>query len=277
MPRHAYIADPGGMDSVISTDRTPIAYWTSGEGPPLVAVHGATADHARWRPVLTLLERTATVHAIDRRGRGGSGDNRGHGLDREFEDVAAVVRAVADRTGGRVDLLGHSYGAIVSLGAARLAGDHLRRLVLYEPPVGPAGELLVPDLVERLESLVARGRREEAIETFFREEVGVPPEELAVMRGLPAWRARVTAAHTVPRELRAVTTFDPAPDWLRAVTVPTLLLLGGDSPAAMARGVEQVHRHLPVARIAIMPGQRHVAIDTTPELFASLVRDFLVG
>jgi pimeloyl-ACP methyl ester carboxylesterase len=260
------------MDTITSTDRTPIAYWTSGDGPPLVLVHGATTDHHRWLGVLPLLEPHLTVHAIDRRGRGGSGDGPEYAVDREFEDVAAVVRAVADRTGGPVDLLGHSFGALCALGGARLAGDSLRRLVLYEPPVAvqPA-----PDLVGRLEALLAQERQDEALQLFFREEVRVPPEELAMLRGLPAWPARVAAAHTLPRELGAVVDFDPAPEWFRPVTVPALLLLGGDSPPPMAGSVELVRHHLSDARVEVMPGQQHVAMDTAPELFSKLVVAFL--
>jgi pimeloyl-ACP methyl ester carboxylesterase len=185
------------------------------------------------------------------------------------------VDEVAERTGGPVDLLGHSFGAICALGGARLAGGSLRRLVVYEPPVGPAGVVLAPDLVERLEALLAGGRPEEAVTTFFREEVGVSPEDLETLRSLPAWPSRVAAAHTIGRELRAVAAFDPAPDWFAAVTAPTLLLVGGDSPSIMVEGTELVRRHLPDGRVEVMPGQQHIAMDTAPELFAQLVLDFL--
>jgi pimeloyl-ACP methyl ester carboxylesterase len=266
---------PEDVDTVNSTDQTPIGYEVSGEGPPLVLVHGGTADHSRWRTVTPLLEQETSVHAVDRRGRGGSGDAPDYAIEREFEDVAAVVDAVAERTGGQVDLLGHSYGAICTLGGARLAGAHLRRLVLYEPPIGPAGVVLAPDLIERLEAMLAQGRRDEVIATFFREEVRVPPHELEILRRLPSWQARVAAAHTLPRELRAAVGFDPAPGWFGTVRAPTLLLLGGDSPALLAEGTELVHRHLPDARVEVMPGQQHIAMDTAPELFAQLVLDFL--
>jgi pimeloyl-ACP methyl ester carboxylesterase len=92
------------MTRVESRDGTEIAVWTSGHGPPLVLVHGAVADHARWRPLLPHLEPHVTVHAMDRRGRGASGDAPGYAIEREFEDVAAVVRAVAAAAGGPVAL-----------------------------------------------------------------------------------------------------------------------------------------------------------------------------
>ena len=102
--------------TVTTESGTPLAYWRSGKGPPLVLVHGTAADHSRWRPVLPALEERFTVYAIDRRGRGGSGDSDDYAVEREFEDVAAVV----DSLGEPVNLLGHSYGGLVALEAALL-------------------------------------------------------------------------------------------------------------------------------------------------------------
>src|SRR3970040_231447 len=107
-----------------SKDGTPIACEKTGSGPPLVLVHGTTANHTRWAPVLPALSKRFSVYACDRRGRGASGDASPYALEREFEDVAAVV----DGIGGPVDLLGHSYGAICSLEAAALSREP-RRLV----------------------------------------------------------------------------------------------------------------------------------------------------
>ena len=102
--------------NVTSKDGTPLAYWRCGEGPPLVLVHGTAADHSRWGPVLPAFEERFTVYAVDRRGRGGSGDSDEYAVEREFEDVAAVV----DSLGEPVNLLGHSYGALCALEAALL-------------------------------------------------------------------------------------------------------------------------------------------------------------
>jgi pimeloyl-ACP methyl ester carboxylesterase len=104
---------------VVSRDGTEIAYWTSGEGPPLVLVHGAPDDHTRWHPLLPYLESHATVHAMDRRGRGASGDAPGYHLAREFEDVAAVVDAVAEASGSAVDVYGHSFGGLCAFAERR--------------------------------------------------------------------------------------------------------------------------------------------------------------
>src|SRR5215207_530479 len=126
-------------ETVTSKDGTTIAYWRSGEGPPLVLVHGTTADHSRWTPVMTAFERRFTVCAIDRRGRGGSGDPDDYAIGREFEDVAAVV----DSLGEPANLLGHSYGALCALEAALLTRN-VRKLVLYEPGIHVAGAEIYP-------------------------------------------------------------------------------------------------------------------------------------
>ena len=121
-------------ETVASKDGTPIAYWRSGEGPPLVLVHGTTADHSRWAPVLPAFEQHFSACAIDRRGRGGSGDSDEYAIEREFEDVAAVV----DSLGEPAFLIGHSYGAVCALEAALLTRN-VRKLVLYEPPIDVTG------------------------------------------------------------------------------------------------------------------------------------------
>ena len=125
---------------VVSRDGTQIGCWTSGEGPPLVLVHGAMADHTRWRPLLPYLEPHATVHAIDRRGRGASGDGPDYQVAREFEDIAAVVDAVAEASGSAVDLYGHSYGGFCAFGGAALTAN-ISRLVLYEGWPSPNPDL----------------------------------------------------------------------------------------------------------------------------------------
>ena len=175
----------------VSRDGTEIAWWTSGEGPPLVLVHGAVADHRRWRPLLPYLERFATVHALDRRGRGASGDAPGYDLKREFEDVAAVVDAVAEASGSAVDLYGHSFGGLCAFGAATLTAN-LRRLVLYEgwPPVDPVTRELPAGVGERLDALLAEGDHDAVVETMFGEVVRMPEAELAALRAQPSWPAR---------------------------------------------------------------------------------------
>ena len=261
---------------VTSRDGAEIAFWATGEGPPLILVHGTTADHTRWRPLLPYLEPHATVYAVDRRGRGASGDAAPYDVAREFEDIATIVDAVAEQSGSPAALLGHSYGGLCGLGAAGLTGN-LRALVLYEPALAAAGSDLPPGVVERIESRLANGDREGALELMMREVVRMPDPEQALVRAQPSWAARVAAAHTIPRELRAVTGDVLAAVRFQAIAAPALLLAGGDSPAYFRHDIDAVAGRLPHARIAVIEGQQHVADVLDPRTFAEHVLGFLAA
>src|SRR5919112_6823061 len=256
-----------------SVDGTPIAYWRSGEGPPLVLVHGTAADHSRWASVLPAFEQRFTVYAIDRRGRGGSGDSNDYAVEREFEDVAAVV----DSLGESAVLLGHSYGALCALETALLTRN-VRKLVLYDPGIEVVGEEIYPhEVIERLEALLRARDRDGVVATTMREVAGLPLETVEYMRSQPVWQARVDAAHTIPRELRAVKAYRLDPERFGDLGVPTLLLSGGDSPAALRKAAEAVDEMLPDSRLVVMPGQGHAAMDTGTDLFTTKVLRFLEG
>lgn len=259
------------MQTIASKDGTAIAYARSGNGPPLVLVHGTTADHTRWRPLLARLDAHFSVCAVDRRGRGGSGDHPSYAIEREFEDIAAVVDAI----GEPAFLLGHSYGAVCALEAS-LRTRNVLKLVLYEPPIRTADPLFPPGAVEHLQALLDEGRREDVVSTFFREVVRAPEEELQMLRSLPNWPARVAAAHTIPRELRINDEYRFEPARFSAMRVPTLLLLGGSSPSKFKDAVEAVQAALPNARTTVMPGQQHTAMNTAPDLFLRKILGFFL-
>src|SRR5262245_45404454 len=201
------------MEYVTSRDGTRIAYERSGSGPPLVLVHGTSVERFSFRFVEPLLTDRFTPCAVDRRGRGESGDSTvGYAIEQEFADVAAVVDSLAQPA----DLFGHSYGATVALGAAPLARN-LRRLILYEP--APGVPQVDPDLPDRLDGLVAEGEREQLL-TLFLTEVGLDPDALEQLRASPLWRLRVAAAHTIPRELRAEESYRPDSSAFAPLSVP---------------------------------------------------------
>jgi pimeloyl-ACP methyl ester carboxylesterase len=252
--------------TTISADGTPIAWWRSGSGPDLLLVHGTTADHTRWETMLPLLEPYATVHAMDRRGRGGSGDSDRYSLAAEADDVAAVVQAI----GRPVVVFGHSFGALVALEAAMLSRG-VRRLVLYEPAIGLT---TFPEETARLEHSLAAGRREDVIVTVLRDIAGMTEEQLAVVRSLPSWAGRVAAAHTVVREARAEEDYRFDPARLTAIRVPTLLLRGGESPPWLQAETDLVARALPAARLAPLIGHGHVAMLSAPQLVVDLILGF---
>jgi pimeloyl-ACP methyl ester carboxylesterase len=254
-----------------SRDGTRIACWRTGQGPALVLVHGTTADHSRWETVLPLLEPHVTVYAMDRRGRGHSGDAADYRIEDEGADVAAVVEAVADATGGPVDVLGHSYGGLCVLEAMTQTGC-IRRAVLYEAGAGVPTER---GLAAELAALLADGRREEVVVRLLTSAAAVPPDQLARMRALPSWPNRVAAAHTVVREVRAHDDYRLRPERFTALAVPTLLLLGSDSPPPEAESTASVAAALPGARVVTLEGQGHVAMLTAPEIFTAEVLDFL--
>jgi pimeloyl-ACP methyl ester carboxylesterase len=254
---------------VESADGTPIACWATGSGPPLVLLHGTAADRTRWRPVLPALRQQRTVYLVDRRGRGESGDADGYAIAREIEDITAVIDAI----GGPVELLGHSYGGLCALESA-LRTRNVRRLLLYEPPLRVADELPATILAE-VERLVAEGKPEQALISFMRDMVQVPPHEVELLRTQPSWPGRVAAAHTIPRELGAVLDYQFDPARFAGVHIPTLLLLGGDSPGRLKRSTEAAHAALPHSRVAVMPGQQHAAMDTGTDLFTAEVIRFL--
>lgn len=252
---------------VPSSDGTPISYRRSGEGPPLVLVHGTAGAHWSFRFLVPTLVDRFTVYAIDRRGRGDSGDRADYVIEHEFEDVAAVVDSVAEPA----SLFGHSYGATVALGAAAVARN-LRKLVLYEPAPGISG--VSGEDIARIDALVARDERDEALVHALRS-FGLTAEELEQMRGSPTWAARVAAAHTVTREVRAEEAYHVDSERFGALAVPVLLLLGEESPGWAREGTERIREALPDARVAILPGQGHAAIMTAPELVAGEVVRFL--
>jgi len=236
-------------------------------------VHGTAADHNRWAPVLPAFEEHFTVCAVDRRGRGGSGDTEDYAIKREFEDVAAVVDSFEEPA----NLLSHSYGALCALEAALLTSN-VRRLVLYDPGIELAGEeIYPPEVIERLEALLGAGDRDGVVATTMREVAGLPPETVEYMRSQPAWQARVDAAHTIPRELRAVKAYRFDPQRFGDLGVPTLVLSGGESPAALRRAAEAVDEALPDSRSVVMTGHGHAAMDTGTELFTSEVFRFVEG
>jgi pimeloyl-ACP methyl ester carboxylesterase len=260
------------MERIVSKDGTRISYARSGTGAPLVLVHGTLSSHAGWAPVLPALEQHFTVYALDRRGYGESGDTEPYAIAREFEDIAAL----ADSIGGEVNLLGHSFGGLCVLEAALLTTS-LRRLIVYEPsPIPTPGVPLYPEgIIERMQALLDAGDRENVVITVFRDLVGMPPHELERFKASPRFAAYMAAAHAVPRESHAEEAYRFAPERFQNFNVPTLLLLGGDSPAFFKKTIDAWHTALPNSRIGELPGQQHVAHVTAPDLFVREVQAFL--
>ena len=255
---------------VISADGTVIGVERIGSGPPLIVVHGGTADRSRWQPVRGALAASYTAYLLDRRGRGSSlneapGD---YALAREADDVRAVIDLIDDS----VFYLGHSYGALIGL--ELLTSDtRVRKALLYEPPFDADGLEVTPRaFIERYAVLIERGERDEALDLFYREVIGVDP---APLHALPIWQARKLAAPTLIRETGVTSTFVPDRDALRAVTTPTLVLTGTESPPVFGAAARLAVEALPHAELVVAEGQGHTMIDADPVGFIDLVRRFL--
>ena len=206
--------------------------------------------------------------ALDRRGRGDSGDRDGYALEREFDDVAAVMRDAGEGT----FLFGHSYGGLVAAGAAPLV-DRLSRLLLYEPAMG--GALAEPADIDRWAQLIEAGDRDRMVREFLHDIGGYSQQEIDALRAMPSWQRRLEVAPTVPRELRAERAFRLDGESLRALGVPALLLLGSESPDWARRSTERYAGALLDAEVRTLDGHGHGAAVSGPELLASEIRRFL--
>jgi len=256
---------------VKSIDATPIACKVSGDGPPLILVHGSASVGDRWAAVTPLLTQHFTVYAMDRRGRGASGDSKDYSIEREFEDIACVLASID----GQVNLLGHSFGGVCSMEAA-LRVSNLRRLIVYEPSTPTPGVQHYPTgFADRLQTLLDQGQQEDVLLTFMREIVRMPPLVIDQVKQQEAWPGRVAAAHSLPREFRDLESYRPDPSRFASLGIPTLLLLGGDSPARYRTAIELMSTLIRGSRIEVLSGQQHNAMDTAPEFFAETMINFL--
>ena len=256
---------------VDSADGTRIAVECAGTGPTLLFVHGGVGDRQRWTPMFSQLASRFRTCAMDRRGRGESGDGPEYSLTREAEDVAAVANA----SRAPVYVFGHSFGAVVALEAAFLT-DRIARLMLYEPPLHEPVEANL-EMAARLEGMVEAGELERALITFQRDIVQQPAEELVRMQSRPSWAAMVASMRAQPRQMRALAASPFQPDKMRALTVPTLLLLGEDTISPFARqSIAALRQTLPSATLVLLEGQGHNAADSGQTLLGDVIVRFVM-
>jgi pimeloyl-ACP methyl ester carboxylesterase len=263
---------------VPSDDSTPIGVMRAGrpEGPPVLLVHGASADHTTWRVLAPLLGERRDVWSMDRRGRGTSGDTPPYAIEREYEDVAAVAAAVADHRGlPAIDVVGHSYGGRCALGAA-LRASAIGRIVSYEGAPAPPGHRYGDAAVAaELAGLAEAGRLDAVLETFMTRIVGMSAAELARYRADPVWPRRVAAAGTIPREMQAEAEAGGALDTLAGVRQPVLQILGSASAPAFATATLALDARLADGRLAIIADAKHAAHHTHPHELLAAIEAFL--
>jgi pimeloyl-ACP methyl ester carboxylesterase len=250
------------MQTVTSSDGTSIAYDQHGEGPPLVLLHGSSGTRNAWDAVIPRLAEDFRLIVPDRRGRGDSGDAEEYGLEREVEDL----RAVLDDIDGEATVFGHSFGGLVTLAATEEAV--IDRFVLYEPAL-LVGDHRGDDLAARMQARLDDGEREAAVKLFFQDAGGIPaPEQL------PIWPDEVNfdLAETVVRENEAVESYELPAD--PNIDAPTLLLTGERGPVHLREGVRTLADRLPHSDLVEFEGVGHVGTQSAPDQVAAAVRSF---
>lgn len=250
------------METVLSRDGTKIAFDRLGRGPALILVAGATADRSAEMVLATVLAPHFTVFAYDRRGRGDSGDTPSYTVEREFEDIEALIT----EAGGSAFVFGHSSGAVLALRAAA-SGLSIPKLAVYEPPfiVDDTRPPLPKNYVTHLNELISSGRRGDAMEYFMTQAVGVPGEFVAQIRSSPMWPNMEKIAHTLAYDgtvMGDTMSGKPLPDspW-GFVAVPVLVMDGGASPEWQRNGVRALVNILPNVQYLTLEGQDHGPAD----------------
>ena len=266
-----------GHGTVRSRDGTPIAYGLTGDGPALILVGGAFSYRGwkGWTQLAALLAPRFTVISYDRRGRGDSGDAPAYAVEREIEDLGALVGAA----GGTAQVFGMSSGGVLALRAAA-AGVPIEGAVVYQPPfsVDASGHLPPADFGEHLDELVASGRRSATVRYFMRQGMGAPRVLVGVLRvARPIWKSLEAVAHTLPYDYAVMgDTVHGKPlarePWA-SIATPTLLVDGGKSPASLRKASDALAERMPNAERHTVKGQSH---NISMKMLAPVLEDFLL-
>lgn len=258
--------------AVISRDGTRLVYEKVGSGPPVILVGGAlvTRTNAAHTELAAALSAHHTVYNYDRRGRGDSGNTAPYAVDREIEDL----RALLDVAGGSAAVYGLSSGAILALRAVQ-AGLPITQLVLYEPPfiVEPGDRRPPADSLEVVTRMVAQGRRAAAVSYFMTRIFGMPAFVPWLIRLTPHWKPSVAAAASLPHDLAVVGDY-ALPAGTESVQTPTLVIHGDHTQPLLIHGAQALARRLPKATLKVLPGVNHQV--ATADL-APAVLEFLKG
>ncbi|HEX7246490.1 MAG TPA: alpha/beta hydrolase [Actinomycetota bacterium] len=255
------------METVRSQDGTSIAFDRLGDGPPVVLVGGGSVDRASNAPLADLLAASFTVFNYDRRGRGDSGDSAPYAVQREIEDIDAVIGAA----GGSAFLYGTSSGAALALEAAA-AGLDITKLALWEPPYIPEGTPRPPaDTARTFTELVDAGRRGDAVEHFMSKVVGLPDEFVAQARNAPFWAEQEALAHTLAYDATIMSDYSLPVDKASSVKVPTIVMAGTASFPWMSETARALADILPDGELRLLDGQTH---DVSPDVMATALTEF---
>ncbi|HET9309865.1 MAG TPA: alpha/beta hydrolase [Actinomycetota bacterium] len=258
------------METVTSADGTTIGFDRSGSGPPIVLVCGGSVDRMSNAGLAAALADRSTVFNYDRRGRGDSGDTLPYAVQREIEDIEAVIGAA----GGSAHLYGSSSGAALALEAAA-SGVPVDRLALWEPPYIPEGVPRPPaDTARIYTELVDAGRRGDAVEFFMSKVVGLPDEFVAQARSSPFWPAQEALAHTLAYDATIMGDYTLPTERAASVKVPTIVMAGAASFPWMSETARALAEALPDGEAVILEGQSH---DIEPDAMATALAGSFLG
>ncbi len=262
------------MQKVRSKDGTTIAFDRSGKGPAVILVGGAFQHRAidpRTAQLAALLAQHFTVFHYDRRGRGDSGDTQPYAVEREIEDLEALIK----EAGGSAFVFGMSSGAVLSLEAAA-RGLTIKKLALYEPPFNSGDDTdrqAAENYTKQLTALLAGGRRGDAV-ALAMTRFGAPAEAVAAMRQTPIWSLFESVAPTLAYDNTIMGDGSVPTKRMASVTVPTLVIDGGASPAFMHNAAQAAVAAIPNAQHRTLEGQTH---DVAPEILAPVLEEFFAG
>lgn len=260
-----------GMDKqTVSRDGTPLAYRRTGQGPVVVLVSGAMSTGATAAPLAAALADRCEAVVYDRRGRGGSGNTPPYAVEREVEDLAALLDAV----GGEAALYGVSSGGALALRAAA-SGLPVRKVAVYEPPyaVHEDGAQERAEYTAALTEALAQGRRGDAVELFLRR-TGLAPEVIASARQSPLWPGMESLAPTLAHDDAVMGDGLVPRDLLATITVPVLSLSGSASPAWLREAARAVAQAVPQGTYRVLEGQTHAV---EPEVLAPVLAEFFTS
>jgi pimeloyl-ACP methyl ester carboxylesterase len=260
------------MRTVISKDGTPIAFDQAGQGPALILVVGALNTRASSSLAARLAQRFS-VFAYDRRGRGESGDTAPYAVEREVEDIDALIA----EAGGSAFLFGHSSGGALALEAALQLGEKVKKLAIYEVPYNDDREAQRAwrAYIQQLTELLAANRRGDAV-ALFMKYIGMPAEQIEGMRHSPAWPSLEAIAPTLAYDHTAIMGNDLSVPTERAaqVRVLTLIMNGSASFPFMYETARTLSRAIPYAQLRTLEGQDHGPAD---EVLAPVLEEFFLG
>ena len=243
------------MPEVLSRDGTRIAYEKSGAGPSVILIDGAfcSREFGPMKKLSAELEKSFTVIRYDRRARGSSGDTAPYAVQREVEDIEALMRLAQ----GRVALFGISSGAVLALLAS--ACLPVAKLAMYEPPfmVGPHARELPPDHTHVLTRMIAEGQRGDAVKYYLADIIGVPRFMPFVFQFLPMWRKLKAVAPSLPYDSAIMGNFSIPKAHAAAITAPTLVMSGTKSWPVLLDAAPAAAAAIPGARHEALPGQTH--------------------